>query len=83
MRHLPPVGVGKHSRSRCSHIAHSDPRPIGPGQIATLAEVHASIDAIGSLFRRYRTLLTGHTGDGLTPVIIDNWQAIFRQPWIT
>jgi hypothetical protein len=45
--------------------------------------VHASIDAIGSLFRRYRTLLTGHTGDGLTPVIIDNWQAIFRQPWIT
>jgi hypothetical protein len=65
------------------HIAHSDPRPVRPGQLATLAEVHASIDAIGSLFQRYRTLLTGHTGGGLTPVIMDNWQAIFRQPWIT
>ncbi|MFL5830481.1 MAG: hypothetical protein ACJ76X_11220 [Solirubrobacteraceae bacterium] len=40
-------------------------------------------DAIGSLFQRYRILLTGHTGGGLTPSIIDNWQAIFRQPWIT
>jgi hypothetical protein len=63
------------------HLAHSDPRPIRPDQLATLGEVHASIDVIGSLFQRYYMLLTGGSA-ALTPVIVDNWQAIFRQPWI-
>ena len=63
------------------HIAHSDPRPIQPNDLATLGEVHDSIDVIGSLFQRYYTLLSGGS-TGLTPVIADNWQAIFRQPWI-
>ena len=63
------------------HVAHSDPRDIRPDQLATLADVHASIDEIGSLFQRYYTLLTGGSA-GLTPEILDNWQAIFRQPWI-
>lgn len=63
------------------HIAHSDARPVRPNDLATLEEVHKSIDVIGSLFQRYYKLLTGGTPT-LTPHILDNWQAIFRQPWI-
>ncbi len=63
------------------HIAHSDSRPVRPNDLATLREVHESIDVIGSLFQRYYRLLAGGTPT-LTPLIQDNWRAIFRQPWM-
>jgi hypothetical protein len=63
------------------HIAHSDPRLMRPDALATLGDVHNSIDEIGSLFRRHSKLLVGGA-PVLTPHILDNWQAIFRQPWI-
>ena len=63
------------------HVAHSDPRPVRLDQLPTFTDVHEAIDVIGTLFERYQMLLTG-SSTPLTPVIPDDWRAVFRQPWM-
>jgi hypothetical protein len=63
------------------HVAHNDAKP-SPG-LPTFKDLDASIDVIGQLFAKYANLLTAATWPILVPVLQHDWQAIFRQRWIT
>jgi hypothetical protein len=62
------------------NVAHSDKSPAEV--VVTIDDMHAAIDAIGEPFRRCAVLLTGADWPNLTPVIQDEWEAIFREPWV-
>lgn len=62
------------------HLAHSDRG--GSKDIPTFDEVHAAVDQIGELFKKYALLLTAGGYVQLVPVIQDDWQAIFLKPWL-
>jgi hypothetical protein len=64
------------------HLAHSDSKPVPSTDLPSLDEMHAAIDVIGELFRKYYTLLTGADMAFLVPVLRHDWLAIFGQPWI-
>jgi hypothetical protein len=56
--------------------------PTRKGSDLTLNEVHDAIDLIGRLFRKYGNLLTAASWVDLTPTIQNDWEAVFRLPWI-
>jgi hypothetical protein len=62
------------------HIAHHAATPTA--SLPTFADLHAAVDAIGSLFVKYATVLTASTYVTLEPAIQGDWTAIFRYPWI-
>jgi hypothetical protein len=63
------------------NVAHSDKRPAEV--VITFDDMHEVIEAVSEPFRRYALLLTGKGwGNDLTPVIQDDWEAVFREPWI-
>lgn len=80
------------------NVAHLDartvPNPDGPptgtppdaparkGGELTLNEVHEAIDLIGTLFKKYGSLLTAAAWVELTPALQHDWEAVFRVPWI-
>jgi hypothetical protein len=61
-------------------IAHSDRRPTSP--LPTFDELDAAVDRIGDLVIKYYLLLTASGLMQLEPVIQNDWEAVFRQPWI-
>jgi hypothetical protein len=46
-------------------------------------EVHRAIDVVGETYRKYFGLMHGSAVLRVTPVILHDWQAVFRQPWMT
>jgi hypothetical protein len=62
------------------HVAHAD---AVPAQVTlTFEEVHAAIDSIGYLFKKYYNLLTASSYVTLEPKIQHNWKAAFRVAWM-
>ncbi len=61
------------------HLAHDMASPT-VAELPTFADLHAAIDSVGDLFRKYALMLTGGWWATLEPVIQDDWKAIFRVP---
>lgn len=64
------------------HLAHCDATPLPAERIPELGDVHAAIDAIGHLFRKYSNLFTAASWVDLVPTIQGPWLDVFRVPWI-
>lgn len=61
-------------------IAHSDRRPTS--RLPSFADLDAAVDQIGELVIKYYLLFTAAGLTDLVPVIQNDWEAVFRQPWI-
>ncbi len=61
-------------------VAHADARP--RAALPTFEDLDRAIDTIGSLLAKYYNLLTANVLMGVTPVMLDDWQAVFRRPWL-
>lgn len=48
----------------------------------TFSELYESLDLIEQILKKYLLFLHGGTYIRISPTIIPNWTAIFRQPWI-
>ena len=63
------------------HLAHDMAQPrVAPS--LTFADMHAAIDSISELFKKYAVLLTGAWWAELEPVIQGDWKAIFEVAWL-
>ena len=62
-------------------IAHYDKRPTVQ-QVPSFGELDDCIDYLADLTERYWLLFKAETIDLLVMPIVDNWEEIFRQPWI-
>ena len=62
------------------HVAHAD--AAAASVTLTLGDVHAAVEVIGDLFKRYYNLLTAGSYAELVPAIQHDWQAVFRVPWL-
>lgn len=62
------------------HVAHAD--AVQAQVTLTFEEVHAAIDVIGYLFRKYYNLLTAASYVHLEAAIHHNWKAAFQVPWM-
>ena len=60
-------------------LAHSDKRTVEPHP--TFGDLHECINLIEALVLKYRLILTG-VSESFTPIIIEDWEAVFRVPWI-
>jgi hypothetical protein len=63
------------------HLAHDAAEPTEP-ELPTLADLHAAINSVGEMFKKYAVTLTGGIWLSLEPAIQYDWKAIFRAPWI-
>jgi hypothetical protein len=61
-------------------IAHFDEK--GPRSIPTFAELDRALDALGEIFQRYATLLTGEEPSIFAPVPDYDWLAPLRVAWL-
>lgn len=64
------------------HVAHSDASAVSSTITLKAEDLHAVIDVIGSIFKRYYNLLTASSMYTLVPAIQHDWTAVFRVPWI-
>jgi hypothetical protein len=62
-------------------IAHSDRRPRSP--LPTFEDLDAAVDQIGELVVKYYLLFTAAGLVDLVPALQTDWEAVFRQPWIS
>lgn len=62
------------------HLAHADAVPASV--TLEVRDIHAAIDVIGELFRKYVGLLTATSYVDLVPAIQHDWKAAFREPWM-
>jgi hypothetical protein len=63
------------------HIAHNAAEPLIT-TMPTYGDLHGAIDAIGETCRKYVVLLTASWPAQWEPVIQEDWEAIFRVPWL-
>ena len=61
-------------------IAHHDQQP--PKSIPMFKEVDACIDYLVELTKKYWFLFKGEEIEGDLVPVLDDWQEIFREPWI-
>ena len=61
-------------------VAHRDTMP--PKELPTFDEVNACIDLLNDLYIRYCLLFHACRVETLLPIYADDWEAIFRVPWI-
>ena len=64
------------------HVAHDMAEPTLP-EMPTYADLHAAIDSVGEIFKKYAVTLTGGWWATLEPAIQGDWKAIFRVPWLS
>jgi hypothetical protein len=64
------------------HVAHTDASAVTDQITLTYDDLHAAIDSIGDLFRKYHHLLTGTSYGSLVPDIHVSWTDVFKQPWM-
>lgn len=62
------------------HVAHDQTEPTAA--LPTFEELHAAIDTIGEIFKRYTVVLTAGSYVSLEPFIQSDWKAIFRVAWL-
>jgi hypothetical protein len=62
------------------HVAHDQTEPTAA--LPTFEELHAAIDTIGEIFKRYTAVLTAGSYVSLEPFIQSDWKAIFRVAWL-
>ena len=62
------------------HVAHDQAEPTAA--LPTYEELHAAVDTIGEIFKRYTVVLTAGEYFALEPYIQDDWKAIFRTAWL-
>lgn len=63
------------------HIAHDVANP-KVTEMPTYGDLHAAVDAIGDICRKYTVALTAAWWHTWEPVIQDDWEAIFRLAWL-
>lgn len=63
------------------HIAHNAAEPTVT-TMPTYGDLHGAIDSIGETCRKYAVLLTASWPTQWEPVIQEDWEAIFRVPWL-
>jgi hypothetical protein len=63
------------------HVAHDMAEPT-LAEMPTYADLHAAIDSVGEIFKKYAVTLTGGWWATLEPAIQGDWKAIFRVPWL-
>lgn len=63
------------------HLAHDmgEPTVADP---PTFADLHAAIDSVGEIFRKYAVARAGAWWATFEPAIQYDWRAIFRVPWL-
>jgi len=64
------------------HVAHTAESAVTDQITLTYDDLHAAIDSIGDLFRKYHHLLTGISYGRLVPHIYPSWTDVFKQPWM-
>jgi hypothetical protein len=66
------------------HVDHAIAHTARAGERATptYADLNAAIDLIGELVRKYTSFLEAKTIYQMEPIIQDDWEAVFRQPWL-
>ena len=74
------TGAAKVKRYVDKHVAHAE--PVSAHGTLTFGEIHAAIDVIGDLFKKYWNLLTAGSYVQLEPAIQHNWKAAFQVPWM-
>jgi len=62
------------------HLAHHDRDPTK--SIPTFGDIHAALDSVGGVFRRYYALLTGADRPIMVPVPQPGWHLPFTVPWL-
>jgi hypothetical protein len=62
------------------HLAHRDQDPTK--EIPTFADIHAALDAVAAVFRKYYMLLTGADRFVMVPVPHPGWFRPFTVPWL-
>lgn len=62
------------------HVVHRAEHP-KMLEMPTFGELHAAIDDIGAMFKKYSQVLKAAHWAGLEPLGQGDWRAIFRQPW--
>lgn len=60
-------------------LAHSDKRKVNPHP--SFSDLHKCIDLIKELAEKYRLILTAENVS-LISSILEDWKAVFREPWI-
>lgn len=64
-------------------IAHFDKRSMSVEDVPSFGELDACIDFLMELTKRYWLLFKATDIDLLVMPIVDNWEEIFRHPWIS
>jgi len=62
------------------HLAHRDQKPTK--DIPTFDAIHAALDELGNMFRKYHTLLTAADRIVMVPVPNPGWYLPFTVPWL-
>jgi len=62
------------------HLAHRDQDPTK--EIPTFGDIHAAMDSVGDVFRKYHMLLTGASWPFMVPVPKPGWHLPFTVPWL-
>ena len=62
------------------HLAHHDQDPTK--EIPSFGEIHAALDSLGDVFRKYHLLLTGASWPFMVPVPKPGWYRPFTVPWL-
>lgn len=62
------------------HVAHDQAEPTAG--VPTFAQLHAAIDSVGEIFKRYAVALTASMYIAVEPVMQTDWKAIFRTAWL-
>lgn len=63
-------------------IAHFDKRSVSEDDVPSFGELDSCIDFLAKLTKKYWLLFKAADIDLLVKPIVDNWEEIFRQPWI-
>lgn len=61
-------------------VAHLDKRP--PKDNPTFQEFYDTVNFAETLLKKYTLLIRGSSLSSVTPVVLEDWTAIFRVPWL-
>jgi hypothetical protein len=64
------------------HVAHTSADPAAPTVTLKVSDVHRAMETVDRLFRRYYSLFTCSSFTTTTPVLQEDFFAVFRQPWM-
>jgi hypothetical protein len=65
-----------------TNIAHTSADPVARQVTIKVDDVHQAMNTLAEVFRRYYGLFTASTLATLTPILQQDFFAVFRQPWM-